>query len=199
MDLSIRFTTGNVTLVTFYATPLDSECKAILRHNWLTQNNLLIDWVTSSVSFQSPLQRKRTSLTSSSKLEPPAFIIISSPKPPLLYPDLPVTPGLINPLISLINAQAYACACKMGGSVEFHFQLHSPKQAATAQSSIVEDEQDLSGVPKEYNKFVDVSSKSKASTLPLHCEHDLIIELEEGAMPPLDPIYSLFPVELDTL
>ena len=49
-DLSICFTSGNVTL-------LDSDCKIVLRHNWLTRFNPLIDWVLGSIEFRTPLQR----------------------------------------------------------------------------------------------------------------------------------------------
>ena len=54
----------------------------------------------------------------------------------------------------------------------------------------------LDGVPKEYHNFADVFSKSKASILADHHPYDLKITLEDGASPPLGPIYSLSQEEL---
>ena len=58
---------------------------------------------------------------------------------------------------------------------------------------------DMSNVPLEYHEFRDVFSKSHANTLLTHQPYDLKIELEDGAIPPFGPIYSLSPHELQML
>ena len=58
---------------------------------------------------------------------------------------------------------------------------------------------DLSSVPEEYHKFIDVFSKKKADTLPPHCSYDLKIKLEEDASTPPRHMYSLSPTELEAL
>ena len=57
----------------------------------------------------------------------------------------------------------------------------------------------MSNVPLKYHKFRNVFSKSRANTLPTHQPYDLKIKLEDGAIPPFGPIYSLSPHELQTL
>ena len=55
-------------------------------------------------------------------------------------------------------------------------------------------------VPAEYSDFVDVFSPDLSSELPEHTGiNDHAIELVDGQQPPYGPIYSLGPVELETL
>ena len=55
-------------------------------------------------------------------------------------------------------------------------------------------------VSAEYSDFADVFSPDLASELPEHTEiNDHAIELVNGQQPPYGPIYSLGPVELETL
>ena len=55
-------------------------------------------------------------------------------------------------------------------------------------------------IPTKYSDFSDVFSEEKASILPEATEmNQHAIELQEGQQPPYGPIYSLGPVELETL
>ena len=55
-------------------------------------------------------------------------------------------------------------------------------------------------VPTEYSNFADVFSPDLASKLPEHTEiNNHAIELVNGQQPPYGSIYSLRPVELETL
>ena len=184
----------------FYLALLDSECKIVLGHNWLTRYNLSIDWVLSSIDFQTHAQGMPT-------LSTPSVSPVLSDQPvsglanhsgPMPSDDTPVCPPLMAPHISLINAAAYVHACKLEGSLQFQLQLR-PKDSVKAWSSTTSSPLDLSSVPEEYHNYADVFSKANTSTLPPHREYNLKIELEEGTTPPLRTIYSLSLVELAAL
>ena len=183
--------------MTFYVTPLDSECRIVLGHNWLTCFNLLIDWVLGSIEFRTPLLRV---LTPSSPPEPPKPDLASaSPPPPVAtLNDSPKAPGLRAPPITFINAAAFSTVCRQEGSIQFSIQLRQEPDGKL-HAALVGDAPDLSAMPEEYHDFADVFRKSNASVLPPHREFDLKIELEEGATPPPGRLYSLSPFELNTL
>jgi len=199
VNISVQFpASGDVTPMTFYLALLDSECMIVLGHNWLTRYNLLIDWVLSSLTFQTPAQ---------SLLAPPSTPSLvqsgnpdsglsgqSTPGPVPSVDTLVFTP----PHISPINTAAFVRACKLKGSTKYQLQLH-PSDSAKARSSSASTPPDLDNVPPEYRDYVDVFSKAKASELPPHRDYNLKIDLEEGTSPPLGTLYSLSPVELSAL
>ena len=80
------------------------------------------------------------------------------------------------------------------------YMLNLAIHETSARSTSISDfTPDLTRIPDEYHKFADVFSKSKVDILLEHCPYDLKITLEDGAVPPLRPIYSLSKLELDTL
>jgi len=199
IDLSVQFpASGDVTPMTFYLAPLDSECMIVLGHNWLTHYNPLIDWVLSSLTFRTPAQ---------SLLAPPStpsLVLSGNPDSSLSGQSTPGPAPSVDilvctpPHISLINAAAFMHACSLEGSMKYQLQLH-PADSAKFWSSSTSTPPDLDIVPPEYCDYVDVFSKAKASELPLHRDYDLKIKLEEGTSPPLGTLYSLSLVELSAL
>ena len=101
------------------------------------------------------------------------------------------------PDIAIIGTTAFLHASKLPGSHNFELCLHSSN--IQANSAKLVETPDLSNVPSKYYEFADVFSKNKAETLPPHCPYDLKINLEEGAQPPVSPIYSLLVSEQEAL
>ena len=101
------------------------------------------------------------------------------------------------PNIAIIDVAAFLYISKLLGSHTFELCLHfldiQTNSAKLAEAS------NLSNVSSEYHKFADVSSKTKAETLPSHCSYDLKINLEEGAQSLVSPIYSLSAFEQEAL
>ena len=115
-------------------------------------------------------------------------------------PDSPLTsnsPPLSAPYISLIGTAAFVHACKLPGATNFTLYIHAEEaKLCSASASPPVDTPNLSGVPQEYHNFVNVFSKAKATTLILHHEYDLCINLEEDASPLLGTVYSLSQTKL---
>jgi hypothetical protein len=190
----------------------------VLRLNWLTCYNPLVDWVLRSIIFCTLVQESvplMTSLCACLPLEAsPAPIFNSLAVPPSLSDSTPVslvsTPVLPAPVspepmaprppsISLINAAAFARTSKLPGSQVFQFNITDPEASTCAAAATDQSPVDLKNVPQEYHEFADVFSKGRADSLPPHHPYDLKINLEDSATPPFRPIYSLSQSELTAL
>jgi hypothetical protein len=200
--LLVTFPCGEKFNLTFYVTPLDSSCSAILGYNWLKQYNPLIDWTSNQISFHSAEHRGLAPSTSSLEANPLPQSFVNSPmdsvdSSPSLTSDwipewipeplstplstpIPESPRLTPPPISLINTAMYLRTSKLPGSIAFQLQL-APD--GTFRCTAAVSELDLSLVPEEYHEFADVLNKGKADKLPPHCSYELKSEIEDGNPP----------------
>jgi len=186
----------------FYVTPLDFSCSLVLGYNWLAQHNPLIDWVNRSINFHPSLQENlapsriaaNTPLASLSFLDTSLQLSDSVVSIPASETSVSNS-GQSN--IAIIGTAAFLRASKLPGSHNFELCLHSLN--IQANSTKLVETPDLSNIPSEYYKFADVFSKTKAEVLPSYCLYDLKINLEEGAQPPVSPIYSLSASEQEAL
>ena len=100
------------------------------------------------------------------------------------------------PRVTLINASAYARACKLKGTQCFQLRISLPEVTGCSTSSALVN---LNALPEDYHDFTDMFSKSKAGKLAEHQPYNLKITLDEGTVPPFGPIYSLSQEELAAL
>jgi len=224
MDLRIRHSTGDIFVVMFLITQLDSPVALVFGYTWFYRYNPLIDWYKGQIlSFQTPSQVSKPTLigprlpelrpTDSEPIRPQSTPIVpllselrhtdSAPPQPESPPSSPVTPEVPKveqpkPSVSFINAAAYARATRTEGSVSFQLLLSDPSLCRRS-ASTTPAEPDMSGVPEEYHEYADVFSKERADTLPDHRPYDLKIDLEDGAEPPLGQMYSLSQTEVQAL
>ena len=99
--------------------------------------------------------------------------------------------------IAIISTVAFLHTSKLPGFYNFKLCFYSSD--IQANSAKLAEAPDLSNVPSEYHEFADVFSKTKAETLSPHRLYDLKMNLEEGAQPPVGPIYSLLASKQETL
>ena len=186
----------------FYVTPLDSSCSLVLGYNWLVWYNPLIDWVNESINFHPSLQENLapSRVAANTPLASPSFLDSPLQSSDSVVSILASETSVSNsrwPNIAIIGAAAFLHASKLLGSHNFKLCLHSSD--IQANSAKLAETSNLSNVPSEYHKFANVFSKTKAEVLPPHRSYDLKINLEEGAQPPVGPIYSLSASEQEAL
>ncbi len=97
------------------------------------------------------------------------------------------------PNITVIGAAAFLHASKLLGSHNFELCLCSLD--IQANSTKLAEAPDFSNVSSEYYEFANVFSKTKAEVLTPHHSYNLKINLEEGAQPPVGPIYFFFGIQ----
>ena len=128
----------------------------------------------------------------------PASALVASL--PMDSPPTSDSPPSSTPYVSLIGTAAFARASKLPGATSFTLYIHTEDaKLRSAAASPPVDTPNMAGVPAAYHDFGDVFSKAKATTLALHREYDLHINLEEGTSPPLGTVYSLSQTELEAL
>ena len=184
-EIPLYFLSGNIMLLTFYVTLLDSTCSVVLGYSWLTCYNLGIDWILRHIIFHTTPQEE--SFLISANL--PVFMTVASASLTLLKLS-----------VSLVSAAAFLRASKLGGSQSFRIQLSDSSTSASAHKATLDKEPpDLSTVPSKYYDFADIFSESQANILAPHYLYDLKIHQDKGTAPPWRPIYSLYQVELHVL
>ena len=188
---SVRFPCGQVQDVTFFVTQLDPSCSVVLGHNWLARYNPLIDWVSSSITFRPP---KDSDLVPISPHARAATALI-----PPLESEIPAPMCSGNIDISVLSSDEFLKAVKTDRSPCYSLVVADNGAYGRTTSTASASPEDLEYLPKKYHDFADVFSKQQACKLAQHRPIDLRLDTEDGATPPLGPIYSLSPVELATL
>jgi len=135
-----------------YVMPLNNSCELVLGYNWLKNHNPSINWRRGTMNLPKP---KCEELPTSNK-----------PKQP--YPTESHYPTPRKPDISLINTVAYHKACKVEGAIVFQLQPSRELTLSSQASQITESTPKLNEIPEEYHEYLEVFSKTKAKTLPIH-------------------------------
>ena len=108
------------------------------------------------------------------------------------------------PSVSLVGTEAFAVLLRQGHQVytmqmEQVSKINAMSTSTSNSQSTPSSDPGLELIPPEYKEFHNVFSKETARQLPEHRVYDHRILLQEGAVPPFGPVYSLSPHELDVL
>jgi len=116
--LPVKFPSSECMTLDFYVTPLDSCCSLVLGHSWLTRYNLLIDWVSGSISFQPlSLLQSMASVPPVETLVNPLFSLVKTLLQFIPSETFPSNPKRSH--ITIINVPALLWASHLSGSTTF--------------------------------------------------------------------------------
>ena len=201
---------------------MDPSASAVLGYSWLTQYNLLIDWVTQELKFRTP-ENEILSVDAASSMsvhtppelsprtpQPPASDVLPDSQPPPPEPTAALRAAATKISVLVINAYAVGLLsqllhCHPSSIVCSGFirPLSTSARATNVTFNSTPSDPALAAeldelcpkVPKHYQDRVYAFSKRKGTTLPPRRSYDHKIETDEGTSPPYRPIYSLSEVE----
>jgi len=118
VSLPVKFPSSECMTLDFYVTLLDSCCSLVLGHSWLICYNLLIDWISRSISFWPPsLLQSPASVSLVKTLVNPPF---SPAENPLQFTSSEMSSSNTKqPYIAIINAPALLRALRLTSSTTF--------------------------------------------------------------------------------
>ncbi|KAF8823985.1 hypothetical protein HHX47_DHR9000281 [Lentinula edodes] len=223
-NIAIWFPSGELLLLPFYVTHLDSSCKAVLGYSFLSHYNPLIDWASRNITFRntSHLDSPQTSVPSAintvvakvavplPKLLPSVSLTILETPPgdslrsrsqtlraKPLSSKFPFEPIYSYPTVSQFAAQLETPEVDIAPVRSPFFFVLSTQRSRPAPPTALPPLP--SSIPAEYAEFADVFDEIAADSLPEHRPYSLKIDLEEGASLPLGRIYPLSEKELVAL
>jgi len=158
VSMPIIFPSSEYMNLNFYITLLDSFCSLVLDHSWLTYYNLLMNWVSGSISFWLSCLYKNLASVQPDKT--PVYSMSTLVESPLQFTTSENSSSQSH--IAIISTPAFIHVLWLPGSINFYLSFCSIIQS---RSTSLSEEVNLSNVSKKYHEFADVFSKSKAKVL----------------------------------